>query len=280
MKRWLITGASRGLGYAFAEAALVQGDRVAALARDIHPLQSLVAGFGDAVVPVSVDIRDRSSVFAAVQRSHEALGGLDVVVNNAGRGHIGAIEEAGQSEIWTIFETNVFGPVWVVQAALPYLRAQGSGHIVQLSSIAGVTAFPMVGLYSATKSALEGISEALAEEVAPFGVHVTIVEPSSMRTEWARVSMPRGSTQLDCYASAKDARLDAMTEEYELRQPGDPARAAEALLAVVNHDNPPRRLLMGAAALQLARDAYSRRSAEWSAWEETSRSTDFATVGG
>lgn len=274
MKVWFITGASRGLGRAFAEAALERGDRVAAAARETGMLQPLADRYGDALLPLQLDVTDKDSVTAAVGRTHDAFARLDVVVNNAGNGVLGAIEETGEVEARALFETNFFGALWVTQAALPHLRAQGSGHIVQVASVAGVVAFPMVGLYCATKWALEAISESLAQEVAPFGIKVTLVEPGALRTDWPHSSMVL-LAPMDTYAATRAERLEAMSDEYNGQQPGDPRRVAAAVLEVVDSENPPLRLLMGNAAFDYVSDQYRKRLAEWAAWERTSRATDF-----
>jgi len=185
MSVWFITGASRGFGRLWAQAALERGDQVAATARDIASLDGLVEQFGDSVLPIQLDVTDRTAAFAAVAAAHERFGRLDIVVNNAGYGHFGFIEELSEDEIRAQLETNVFGALWVTQAVLPYLRAQGSGHILQVSSIGGITAFPMVGAYHASKWALEGFSQALAQEVAPFGIKVTLIEPGPFGTDWS-----------------------------------------------------------------------------------------------
>jgi NAD(P)-dependent dehydrogenase (short-subunit alcohol dehydrogenase family) len=275
MKAWFITGASRGLGRAFAEAALDRGDLVAGVARDLEPLQDLADRYDGAFLPVQLDVTARADVLRAVDRVHDVFGRLDVIVNNAGHGVLGAIEEAGEAETRALIETNLLGPMWVVQAALPYLRAQGSGHIVQVSSIAGVAAFPMVGLYCMSKWALEAMSESLAEEVRPFGIDVTLLEPGAMRTDWAHASMHRVATTLDAYADAWDARLEAMSTEFDRKQPGDPARAAALLLEIVDEPSPPRRVLMGSGAFDLAAQRYRATLAEWAAREDSARAVDF-----
>jgi NAD(P)-dependent dehydrogenase (short-subunit alcohol dehydrogenase family) len=248
---------------------------VAATARDTMSLQPLVDRFGDAVLPVQLDVTDRAACVGAVDSAVKAFGALDVVVNNAGAGVIGAVEETSEAEARAIFDTNFFGPLWVTQAALPYLRRQGHGHVVQVSSIGGLVAFPMVGFYNASKWALEAMSDALAQEVVDFGVKVTLIEPGPMRTGWANTSMPLVASPNVAYASALEARLEMMTDERALRQPGDPWRAAEALLQVVDADDPPLRLVMGNGALDLAYQRYEERMVEWAAWEKVSRGTDF-----
>ena len=176
-KIWFITGASRGFGRSWTIAALERGDKVAATARDTATLKDLVEKYGDALLPIQLDVTDRAADFAAVQQAHQHFGRLDIVVNNAGYGHFGFVEEITEAEARAQLETNLFGALWVTQAALPFLREQGSGHIIQVSSIGGISAFPLVGIYHASKWGLEGFSQALAQEVADFGIKVTLIEP-------------------------------------------------------------------------------------------------------
>jgi NAD(P)-dependent dehydrogenase (short-subunit alcohol dehydrogenase family) len=176
-KVWLITGTSRGFGREWALAALERGDSVAATARDTTSLDELVDAHGDAVLPIALDVTDREADFAAVAQAHGHFGRLDVVVNNAGYGQFGMVEELSEAEARDQIETNLFGALWITQAALPFLRDQGAGHILQVSSIGGISAFPMVGIYHASKWALEGLSQALAQEVADFGIKITLIEP-------------------------------------------------------------------------------------------------------
>ncbi len=192
-KTWFITGASRGFGREWAIAALERGDSVAATARDTATLDDLAEKYGDRFLPLQLDVTDRDADFAAVQQAHERFGRLDVVVNNAGYGHFGLVEELTEDEARAQLETNLFGALWVTQAALPILRAQGSGHILQVSSIGGISAFPLVGIYHASKWALEGISQALAQEVADFGIKVTLIEPGGFSTDWAGSSAKRSA---------------------------------------------------------------------------------------
>ena len=184
-KVWFVTGSSRGLGRNFVEAALSRGDMVAATARNIERLAELVTEYGDAVLPLELDVTDRAGVFEAVKRADERFGRLDVIVNNAGYGLLGAVEELTEQQLRDQLETNLFGAVWVTRAALPYLRAQGGGHIIQISSVGGLAAWPLGGAYHASKWALEGLSESLAQEVAGFGIKVTLVEPASYATDGA-----------------------------------------------------------------------------------------------
>lgn len=267
MKTWFITGTSRGFGREWAVAALERGDRVAATARDVRTLDDLVERFGDAVLPIALDVTDREADRAAVARAHEAFGRLDVVVNNAGYGQFGTVEELSEAEARDQMETNLFGALWITQAALPYLRAQGSGHIVQVSSIGGITAFPNVGMYHASKWALEGLSQALAQEVADLGIHVTLVEPGGFSTDWGGPSA-RHATPLPAY----DGLREKAAEQRRTRtaRPGDPAASAAALLEVVDAENPPLRVFFGDGPLAIATADYEQRLATWRAWEPVS----------
>src|SRR5256884_2500 len=183
-KIWFITGASRGFGRQWAEAALQRGDLVAATARTPELLTKLVDTYGDAVLPIQLDVTDRSAVFEAVNRAADHFGKLDVVINNAGYGHFGMIEELTEDEVRAQLETNFFGALWVTQAVLPIMRAQGSGHIIQVSSLGGITAFPAIGAYHASKWALEGFSQSLSQADAGFGINVTLIEPRGEPTDW------------------------------------------------------------------------------------------------
>lgn len=267
MKTWFITGTSRGFGREWAVAALQRGDRVAATARDVSTLDDLVERFGDAVLPLQLDVTDRDADFAAVAQAHQHFGRLDVVVNNAGYGQFGFIEELSEAELRDQLETNVFGAFWVTQAALPYLREQGGGHIVQVSSIGGISAFPNVGAYHASKWALEGFSQALAKEVATFGIHVTLVEPGGFATDWGGPSA-RHATPLPAYEEAHaQAAAWRATRTTDL---GDPSASAEAILRVVDAENPPLRVFFGAAPLGIATADYEQRLATWREWQPVS----------
>ncbi|MGI9161834.1 MAG: SDR family oxidoreductase [Mycobacterium sp.] len=266
-KVWFITGASRGFGRVWATAALERGDRVAATARDTDTLTDLVEKYGSAILPIQLDVTDRAADFAAVKRAHDHFGRLDIVVNNAGFGHFGFVEEVTEDEARAQIETNVFGALWITQAALPYLRAQRGGHIIQVSSIGGITAFPNVGIYHASKWALEGFSQSLAQEVAPFGVHVTLVEPGSFATDWAGPSATR-SVPLpdydDVHAAAEKVRATRIST------PGDPTASAAAILKVVDAANPPLRVFFGDLPLTLAKADYESRLALWEEWQPVS----------
>lgn len=274
-RTWLITGASRGFGRSFAQAALAAGDRVGAAARDTSSLEDLVAEHGDAVLPIELDVTDRGAVFAAVRKVHDHFGRLDVVVNNAGYGVSGAIEELSEEQARRQLEVNLFGALWVTQAALPILREQGSGWIVQVSSIGGLAAFPLTGIYHASKWALEGFSETLRQEVEPFGIKVLMVEPSGFRTDWAGSSMDRAEP-IDAYQQIDQIaqRRAFQQEDNNGSQPGNPDLAAQALLDTLNRDDPPFRLLLGNVAYDVAVDRYETRLTEFRAGEQVARAAD------
>src|ERR1700734_4206105 len=219
-KTWFITGTSRGFGREWAIAALERGDKVAATARDTGTLDELVAKYGDAILPIKLDVTDREAAFAAVQQAHERFGQLDVVVNNAGYGHFGMIEEVSEDEIRAQLETNVLGVLWVTQAALPYMREQGSGHIIQVSSIGGISAFISTGAYHASKWALEGFSQSLSQEVAGFGIKVTLIEPTGYATDWSG-SSARHATPLPAYDQVREEAAKIRAQRFTA--PGDPA---------------------------------------------------------
>ncbi|MGW0161279.1 SDR family oxidoreductase [Mycobacterium sp. NPDC003323] len=266
-KIWFITGASRGFGREWAIAALERGDKVAATARDTSTLDDLAATYGAALLPLQLDVTDRAADFAAVAQAHAHFGRLDVVVNNAGYGQFGFIEELSEAEARDQIETNVFGALWVTQAALPFLRAQRSGHIIQVSSIGGITAFQNVGIYHASKWALEGFSQSLAQEVAGFNIHVTLIEPGGFDTDWAGSSAKR-ATPLPDYADAH-AAADAARAKRTARS-GDPKASAAAVLKIVDADKPPLRVFFGEIPLQLAEADYAQRLETWRQWQPVS----------
>jgi NAD(P)-dependent dehydrogenase (short-subunit alcohol dehydrogenase family) len=266
-KVWFITGTSRGFGREWAIAALERGDKVAATARNTSALDDLATKFGDALLPIQLDVTDRDADFAAVQQAHEHFGRLDIVVNNAGYGHFGFIEELTEHEARDQIETNVFGALWITQAALPYLRAQRSGHIIQVSSIGGITAFQNVGIYHASKWALEGFSQALAQEVAPFGIHVTLIEPGGFSTDWAGSSSKR-SEPLPAYKEVHD-EADRLRSQ-RVSAPGDPKASAVAVLKIVDAEKPPLRIFFGDLPLQLAKADYESRLKNWEEWQPVS----------
>jgi NAD(P)-dependent dehydrogenase (short-subunit alcohol dehydrogenase family) len=263
-KTWFITGTSRGFGREWAIAALERGDRVAATARDAASLDDVAQKYGDALLPIALDVTDREADFAAVAQAHDHFGGLDIVVNNAGYGHFGMIEELTEDEARAQIETNLFGALWVTQAALPYLREQGSGHIIQVSSIGGISAFPLVGIYHASKWGLEGFSQALSQEVAGFGVHVTLVEPGAFSTDWAG-SSSKHSAEHPAYAEVH--RTTQENRKRRASSPGDPEATREAILRVVDADEPPLRVFFGEVPLAIATADYEQRLKTWNEWQ-------------
>ena len=273
MRVWLITGAAGGLGRAFATAALERGDAVALAARDVGRLADLTTSRN--ALAVELDVDDRAAVFAAVADVHEHFGRIDVLVNNAGYGLHGAVEETTESEAREIIETNLFGALWVTQAVAPAMRAQRSGHMIAVSSAAGITGFPLVGLYSASKFGLEGLYECLALELEPFGVHVTILEPSDFRTPF-RNSCRRRAEPVAAYAEYFAENLEQMAPSTSGSEDGDPALAAAALMNLVDHPSPPLRLALGNRAFDLGTAHHRSVLEEWLAQERISRSADQA----
>ncbi|GAA4577368.1 SDR family oxidoreductase [Planotetraspora kaengkrachanensis] len=266
-KIWFITGTSRGFGREWALAALDRGDRVAATARDAASLDDLVDEYGDAIAVFTLDVTDREAVFDVVAKAHDHFGRLDVVVNNAGYGQFGMIEEITEQEARAQIETNLFGALWVTQAALPYLREQGSGHIIQVSSIGGVSAFPNVGMYNASKWALEGLSQSLAHEVESFGIKVTIVEPAAYDTDWAGSSASRAAS-LPAYEDVRGRAAEQRARR--VGTPGRPEATREAVLRVVDAERPPLRIFFGDGPLAIAAADYESRLATWREWEPVS----------
>src|SRR6202046_1742374 len=264
-KVWFITGTSRGFGRVWAQAALARGDRVAATARDVKTLAPLVEQYGDLVAPLALDVTDKAAAAAAIASAHERFGRLDVAINNAGYGLFGTIEEVSETEARAQIETNLFGALWVTQAVLPIMRAQGSGHIIQVSSIGGVNAFPTIGLYHASKWGLEGFSQALAAEVAAFGIKVTIVEPGGYATDWGGASAIRAAG-IPAYDAARAAIAEFRTKSV----PGDPEATGPAILKVVDAQDPPLRIFFGSGGLPMTRAEYGRRIETWEKWNALS----------
>jgi NAD(P)-dependent dehydrogenase (short-subunit alcohol dehydrogenase family) len=264
-KVWFITGTSKGFGRIWTEAALARGDRVAATARDVATLQPLIDRYGDQVAALALNVDDKAAVNAAVTETIKRFGRIDVAVNNAGYGQFGAIEEISEAEARAQMETNLFGALWVTQAVLPQMRAQGSGHIIQVSSIGGVNAFPAIGLYHASKWALEGFSQSLAAEVAPLGIKVTIVEPAGYATDWSGPSAKR-ATPIAAYDEVRAIRAAARAKTA----PGDPEASGPAILKVVDAKDPPLRIFFGTAGLPMTRAEYARRIETWEQWNEVS----------
>jgi NAD(P)-dependent dehydrogenase (short-subunit alcohol dehydrogenase family) len=275
-KVWLITGSSRGFGRSLAEAVLDHGDCLVATARHPEQLSDLVTRFGEQVRAVTLDVTNAEQARAAVAAAVEAFGRLDVVVNNAGYGYVAAIEDAREEELRAQMETDVWGVINVTRAALPILHRQRSGHIVQFSSIAGRMGLAGTGAYHMAKWAVEGFSEALAREVAPLGIKVTIIEPGAFRTDFNVSSMRETSPSADYQPTVGQAL--SFFHEIAGQEQGDPAKAAQAIIAVVNEEHPPLRLLLGSDAVQVARQLDQADLGEIARWERLSTSTDYAGI--
>lgn len=264
-KVWLITGTSKGFGYVWAEAALKRGDKVAATARNIESLAALTALYGDAVLPIALDVNNREACFLAVEKVIEKFGKLDILINNAGFGHFGYVEEISENEARQQIETNVFGSLWMIQAVLPVMRNQKSGHILQVSSIGGVMAFPSLGIYHASKWAVEGLCESLNQEVAQFGIKTTLIEPAAYATEWATASASH-SQPIAVY----DGLREAMIANRGNMPVGDPNATASAILKLIDSENPPLRLFLGKLPLLMIEPTYNKRLETWKEWKEVS----------
>jgi len=260
-KVWFITGTSSGFGRLWAEAALERGDRVVATARDAGALDDVVARFGDSVLPLALDVTDRERVFESIDLAVRRFGRIDVVVNNAGYGHFGMVEELTERELRDQLETNFFGTVWVTQAVLPVLRGQGGGHLLQVTSEGGVRAHPGIGAYHASKWAVEAISDSLAQEVAGFGIHVTCVEPGPYATDWLPRGA-RGSAELPAYAATRAVEAPELVV-------GDPVATTPAILAVVDAEQPPRRIILGRVLPEIE-EIYAERLRGWREWQPVS----------
>ncbi|MFK0292603.1 oxidoreductase [Streptomyces sp. NPDC090442] len=271
---WFITGCSTGLGRALATAVLARGHRAVVTARDPATVSDIVAEHADRALPLALDVTRPDRVRAAVEQAEAAFGRIDVLVNNAGYGYLAAIEEGEDEQIRELFDTNVFGLVDVVRAVLPGMRARRAGHIVNISSLGGLVAFGATGYYHATKFAVEGLSESLAAEVGPLGIRVTLVEPAAFRTNWSGPSMRQSARHLDDYAATAGARRASTLATYG-RQPGDPARAAEAILHVVEAEDPPLRLLLGKLALDVVTARLDSLKGTMDAWRHLTVGADY-----
>jgi NAD(P)-dependent dehydrogenase (short-subunit alcohol dehydrogenase family) len=270
---WFITGTSSGLGRALAQAALDHGDRVVATARSTDRITDLERRFGDRAVALPLDVTDAGQARTAIDAAVRAFGRIDVVVNNAGYGALGAVEELTDDELRRQFETNLFGALNVTRAALPQLRRQRSGHIVQLSSLSATVANPGEGAYVGSKAALQGLSESLAKEVAPLGIRVTILQPGPFRTDFAGRSLQKAEP-IDDYAATVGAARELL-RELDGAQPNDPTRGAEAIIHAVEADNPPLRLALGRDAIEAIRSELDEQRAELDAWAEVGGATGF-----
>ena len=271
---WFITGSSTGFGRILGEILLKRGERVAVTARNPDQIQDLVAGYKDTGLALALDVTQPQQITAAVAQAEKFFGRIDVLINNAGYGYLAAVEEGEEAEVRAMFEANFFGLLAVTKAVLPGMRARRTGHIVNISSIGGLVANPSTGYYSATKFAVEAISEALAKEVEPLGIRVTAVEPGPFRTDWAGRSLKVTSGSIADYVDTAGARSQQISGRSG-KQPGDPVRAAEAIITIVEADQPPRNIFFGQIAVDMAREKLTYFSKAIDQWEALSLGTDF-----
>ena|ERR1700744_3865699 len=264
-KTIFITGASRGFGKLWATAFLERGDRVIATARDLSTLNDLKSKYGAQILPLQLDVHDRAADFAAIKKAKEHFGSIDVLINNAGYGLFGTVEETTEAQARQQMETNFFGLLWLSQAVVPVMREQGHGHIIQVSSMVGLFAPPVLGLYNASKFAVEGVSESLASEVKGFGIHVTLVEPNGYATDWAGSSAAQTTAKPE-YDGVRAAFQSLITDDFF----GKPEATIPAILKIIDSKNPPLRLFLGKHAYPMIKHAYEGRFAEWDAWAEVS----------
>ena len=274
MSTWFITGSSSGLGRDLARAVLDAGHNAVVTARDAESVKDLVEAHPETALAVALDVTDSDQVASAVRAGEERFGTVDVLVNNAGYGYRAAVEEGDETDVATLFATNFFGPVALIKAVLPGMRARRHGAIVNISSVGARICPAGSGYYSASKSALEGMSGSLRKELAPLGVSVTVVEPGAFRTDFAGRSLQQSASVIDDYAETAGKRRKEVDTAHGT-QPGDPARAAAAIVAAVEADKPPALLMLGSDALSAIHGVFDAQLAELSTWEATSLSTDF-----
>ena len=271
-RNWLVTGCSTGLGRALAEALIAQGEQVFATARNPESLEGLIEGHPNATA-LKLDVTNPADILA-VTEALKHHGGVDVLVNNAGYGYVAAVEEGSEQAYRDLFETNVFGLMALTRAVLPTLREKGAGHIVNIASVGGMVGNPGSGYYAATKFAVVGLSESLSKEVASLGIRVTVVEPGPFRTDWAGRSLKTAEHPIPAYAESVHKRL-ASLNQMSGHQPGDPARAAQAIITAVNSEQPPLHLVLGAPGLDMVRQKVAALTAELDAWEALTLGADF-----
>jgi len=271
---WFITGSSTGFGRVLAEILLKRGERVAVTARNPDQIEDLVVGYKDTGLALALDVNQPKQITAAVAGAEKFFGRIDVLVNNAGYGYLASVEEGEEAEVRAMFDTNFFGLIAVTQAVLPGMRARRTGHILNISSIGGLVANPSTGYYSATKFAVEAISESLAKEVEPLGIRVTAIEPGPFRTDWAGRSLKVAKASIPDYVDTAGARSRQIAERSG-KQPGDPVRASEAIIAIVEADQPPRNLFLGKIAFDMAREKLSYLSKSIDQWQALSVGADF-----
>ncbi len=273
-KVWFITGCSTGFGRELAKETLANGFNVVVTARKTADVADIVASYPETALVISLDVTVPQQIKEAVQVAIDRFGRIDVLVNNAGIGYFGAIEESEEEEVRRMFEINFFGLAHMTNAVLPHMRKQRSGHILNVASIGGLRSFPAVGFYNATKYAVDGLSEALSKEVAPLGIKVTVICPSGFRTDWAGRSANNTKIKIEDYATTAGKNMSDL-RGYSGNQPGDPVKAARAMIQVTETENPPLRLLLGAAALKGARLKLEELRKDFDDWAEMSEGADF-----
>jgi NAD(P)-dependent dehydrogenase (short-subunit alcohol dehydrogenase family) len=272
-KVWFITGCSTGFGRELAKEALQSGNQVVVTARKPEDIKDILEGLPETSIAVKLDVTKAEDIKSSVQQAMERFGRIDVLVNNAGIGYFGAIEESDEDEVRRMFDINFFGLANMTKEVLPIMRQQRSGHIVNISSIGGLVAFPAVGFYNATKFAVDGFSESLAKETAPLGIKVTVIAPSGFRTDWAGRSANNAKTVIEDYANTAGQNKNNI-RSYSGNQPGDPVKAAKAIIKAVDSENPPMRLLLGGGAMKGARNKLNELKKDFDEWEETTISAD------
>ena len=273
-KIWFITGSNSGFGRSLTEAVLAKGDKVVATTRHPEEIEDLVKQYPDTVKAVTLDITKAEEISSAIDTALSTFGQVDVLVNNAGFGTLGAVEEIEDEQVRKQFEVNCFGTLNLTKAMLPHFRQRKSGHILNVSSVGGFTSFPGTGIYSATKFAIEGYSEALAKEITPLGIKLTLVEPGAFRTEFAGDSLATPENPIDDYEETAH-KFVKQQEQMSGEQPGDPDKAAQAMIKAVESDNPPMRLVLGEDALQATRKKIESFQKELEEWEDVTLSTSF-----
>lgn len=274
-KVWFITGCSTGFGRELAKETLAKGYNVVVTARKTADVADIISNYPDTALAVSLDVTVPQQIKEAVKSAIDHFGRIDVLVNNAGIGYFGAIEESEEEEVRRMFEINFFGLAHMTNEVLPHMRKQRSGHILNVASIGGLRSFPAVGFYNATKYAVDGLSEALSKEVAPLGIKVTVICPSGFRTDWAGRSAKNTSVKIEDYATTAGKNMSDL-RGYSGNQPGDPVKAAQAMIQVTETEHPPLRLLLGAAALKGARIKLEELRKDFDEWAEVSEGADFS----
>ena len=272
-KVWFITGCSTGFGRELSKKALASGYKVVVTSRNVNDVKDITKGYADTAIAIRLDVTKQEEIDAAVEKALEKFGRIDVLVNNAGIGYFGAIEESEEAEVRKMFDINFFGLANMTRKVLPTMRKQRSGHIINIASIGGLVGFPAVGFYNATKFAVDGYSESLAKETKPLGIKVTVIAPSGFRTDWAGRSANERKSAIEDYATTAGANKDTI-RGYSGNQPGDPVKAAEAIIMAVESPEPPLRLLLGAGALKGARNKLNELKKDFDAWETVTLNAD------